>query len=74
MDILKAALRCHQGVEFNNTHTQATRKSVTCRDLIQKTSTESLMCESSGISHTDYQGRISLEGEHAVYTREHTHT
>lgn len=57
MDILKAVLRCHQGVEFNNTHTQATRKSVTCRDLIQKTSTESLMCESSGISHTDLPGQ-----------------
>lgn len=53
MDILKAVLRCHQGLEFNDTHTQATRKSVTSSDLIQNPSTESLLCESSGISHVD---------------------
>lgn len=57
MDILKAVLRCHQGFEFNDTHTQAARKSVTCSDLIQKPSTESLVCGSSGISHTDLPGQ-----------------
>lgn len=75
MGILKAVLRCHQGFEFNDTHTQRLQENLLHVEIKYKNAPLKAPRVDPLLFPTQiYQGRVSLEGEHAVYTHVSTHT